>query len=199
MNMCFGKLIAIIHLIFSVVTAIGLYLAVPVLFALVPTELQISTRQIAYIYIGYSIYWMVCSLITLVGLVEKRKQLLDIRNKICPFMICVGISGFITYLYYNPLKYFYFNNTSIDRIFRYIIIPGFLIIGIGLDILTTFNVSKVRKKMWIEPYSDQLRQHIYESNQNLNTEQDLNEVSSKENQKGPKTMGRDAKTKQEYV
>ena len=197
MNMCFGKLIAIIHLIFSVVTAIGLYLAVPVLLALVPTELQISTRQIAYIYIGYSIYWMVFSLITFVGLVEKRRQLLDIRNKICPFMICLGISGFVTYLYYNPLRYFYFN--SFDKIFRYLIIPSFLIIGIGLDILTTFNVSKVRKKMWIEPYSDQLRQHICESNQNLNTEQDLNEVSSKENRKCPQTMRQDAKFKQEYV
>ena len=140
---------------------------------------------------------MVFSLLTFVGLVEKRKKLLDIRSKICPFMICIGISGFISYLYYNPLRYFYFN--SVDKIFRYLIIPGFLIVGIGLDILTTYNVSKVRKQMWIEPYSDQLRQHIYESNQNLNTEQDLNEVSSNENRKGPQTMRRDTKTKQEYV
>ena len=140
---------------------------------------------------------MVFSLITLVGLVEKRKQLLDTQSKICPFMICIGISGFISYLYYNPLRYFYFN--SVDKIFRYLIIPCFLIVGIGLDILTTYNVSKVRKQMWIEPYSDQLRQHIYESNQNLNTEKDLKEVLSKEIQKGPHTMWRDAKTKQEYV
>ena len=45
----------------------------------------------------------------------------------------------------------------------------------SFDIFTSVNVAMARKKIWIEPYSYQLREHIYESNRNINNEEELYE------------------------
>ena len=179
--MCLRKAIVILHFTFAIITAVVLYLALPVILAWDSSKLQISTLQMIYIYIGYCIYWIVTSLIGLVGLLEKRKQLLDIHSKICPLMIFVGVCGFVAYLY--QISFEQMDVSNLNGIVRILVLPNLMIIGIGLDIWTSINVSKVRKKMWIEPYSDQLREHIYESNQNLTTEDDCNKETLSERQK----------------
>lgn len=195
--MCFEKTVAVLHLTFSIITAVGLYLSLPAILAWDSSKLQISTLQLTYLYIGYCLYWMVTSLIALVSLIEKRKQLLDIHNKICPIIIFVGISGFVGYFYNVLLETM--DISTLDGIFRTLVLPIFLIIGIGLDICTSLNISKARKKMWIEPYSSQLKEHIYESNQNLTNEKDLQKVASSDHRKNSRSTSQGAKPIEQFL
>ena len=195
--MCLQKTIVISHFTFSIITAVGLYLALPVILAWDSSKLQISTLQMVYIYIGYCIYWIVTSLISLVGLLEKRKQLLDLHSKICPLMIFVGICGFVAYMY--QISFEKMDISNLNGMFKILVLPNLMIIGIGLDIWTSINVSKVRKKMWIEPYSDQLREHIYESNQNLTAEEDCNKETFSERRKSSHSITKSVKTNEQYV
>ena len=171
--MCSEKTVATFHLVFSLTTAIVLYLSLPVALAWDSSKLRNSTIQLTYIYIAYCIYWIVLSLVGLVSLMEKRKQLLDIHSKICPFIISMGICCFIAYLYH--LWHEQLDSNDLDSVFRSLILPVLTIIGMSFDIFTSVNVAMARKKMWIEPYSYQLREHIYESNRNINNEEELYE------------------------
>ena len=195
--MCLRKAIVIFHFTFAIITAVVLYLALPVILAWDSSKLQISTLQMIYIYIGYCIYWIVTSLIGLVGLLEKRKQLLDIHSKICPLMIFVGVCGFVAYLY--QISFEQMDVSNLNGIVRILVLPNLMIIGIGLDIWTSINVSKVRKKMWIEPYSDQLREHIYESNQNLTTDENYNKETFTERRKSSHSVSKSVKTNEQFV
>ena len=195
--MCLQKTVVTFHLTFSIITAVVLYLALPVILAWDSSKLQISTLQIFYIYIGYCIYWIVTSLIALVGLLEKRNQLLDLHSKICPIMIFVGICGFVAYLY--QISFEQMDISNLNGMVRILVLPNLTIIGMGLDIWTSINVSKVRKKMWIEPYSDQLREHIYESNQNLTTEEDSNKETFCERRKSSHSISKSVKKNEQFV
>ena len=195
--MCLQKTIVIFHFTFSIITAVVLYLALPVIFAWDSSKLQISTLQMIYIYIGYCIYWIVTSLIGLVGLLEKRKQLLDIHCKICPLMIFVGICGFLGYLY--KISFEQMDIGNLNGMVRILILPNLMMIGLGLDISTSVNVSNVRKKMWIEPYSNQLREYIYESNQNLTTDEDCNKETFAERRKSSHSISKSVKTNEQFV
>ena len=112
-------------------------------------------------------------------------------------MIFVGVCGFVAYLY--QISFEQMDVSNLNGMVRILVLPNLMIIGLGLDIATSVNVSKVRKKMWIEPYSDQLREHIYESNQNLTTDEDCNKETFTERRKSSPSVSKSVKTNEQFV
>ena len=156
---------ALVHLLFSAFSWISI---LPLFDPII--DYGDSCAKYVYIYFGICLLWSLSEFICLVGLSDKKKEILKCHFYISITTLLLSNPYFIVMMYFVMFEKIKHSEGKYDYEILKVLLPTLTIIGIILDIFSSINVFIVCKKFSSRGNTDQRENNIIQLNVHRNEE-----------------------------